>query len=138
MQELGPESHDVVLIQQLEHRWQVHYEDGESAFVSLVGDGGRVELMARVGLLPQTPTPHLLESLLAFNLLGNESGGTRAALQVEERAICLLRDQELAPLSLGGLRDALRSLVALACSWRPLISASAQEAPPLFNPKESP
>lgn len=137
MQELGPDSADIVLIQQAGHRWQVDYEDGESAFVSQISDEGRIELMARAGPLPESAHPQLLEALLAFNLLGAGNGGVRAGLQMDQRSVCLLRDLDSAALDTAGLRDALRSLVALACNWRPVLSPTP-ETSPFFNPKELP
>lgn len=127
LQDLGPRSTDVVsVVQDDVNAWAVTFQD--DSLVQLTWQEGppRLELLARVSRLAPLPAREVLEGLLMFNLLSADSGGARMALGASDRGLYLMRDLPLASLDLDTLRDALRSLAAMATSWHEALSA--QEA----------
>lgn len=132
MQDIGPHSADVAsVVQDDSNAWAVGFQDGSLVQLTWLDGPPRLELLARVTRLEPLLAHELLEGLLMFNLLSADSGGARMALSASDRSLYLMRDLPPDALSLDGLRDALRSLAAMAGKWRDALAAQrAGPTPP--------
>lgn len=144
LQGIGPHCEDIAAVAQDDPAtWAITFHDASQVLLNWFDAPSRLELLTAVcPLEPQTPNV-VLETLLGFSLFGRDNGGTRMALDPQDRVLYLVRDLPVDGLGLSDLRDALRSLVGLAERWHTCLAAlppypgTALTTPPT-NPKHPP
>ncbi len=126
---LGPLGSDVsAVIAHAEDAWVVSFLDDTQAVLRWCNTPERLQTSTQVAQFEQALSAEMLEVLLAFNLLSDQTQGARMAWEPRDRTLHLVRDLPQAECRTDTLLESLRSLVGTADYWREALMDEAQIA----------
>ena len=109
--------------------WGLQFDE-EAIHCELDAGGERLYLTMELGPLPEARREDVLQSLLAFNVLGIETGGVRMALDRPGGQVLQVCDILTAGIDVTQVAQVVESLLAKAEAWRALLAGAETTAAP--------
>lgn len=134
LQELGPVTPEIdAVMQQDESCWLLVLEDESSITVEWTGNPDRLVLSTALGRPSENAQLSVYETLLSYNLLWQDTGGVRMAIDGPNGDVILIYDLFDDHLLVADLQTVVLNLVSIASIWRDYVQkdTSAHALPPI-------
>ena len=134
MQELGPQITEIdAVLQQDDTCWVLVLADETSITVEWAANPERLVLSSGLGRPVQGAELAVYETLLSYNLLWQDTGGVRMAIDGPQGEVLLIYDLFDDHLSLAELQTVVLNLSNIAAIWRDYVrkDAAAPALPPI-------
>jgi hypothetical protein len=128
--EIGERSGDIEAVFQVAaDRWVVALKDERQVDVGLNELARRLYLSMEIGQPRPDDLHRVMRALLTYNLMWQESDGTRAAMAADDGPASLIADIPLSDLSDAGMQAAIAALSRNAEIWRSFIEGEMTAQP---------
>lgn len=134
IEELGPKTPEVdAVLQQDETNWVLMLEDESAIIIEWASNPSRLVLSANLGRPNEGSQLTIYETLLSYNLLWQDTGGVRMAIDGPQGEVMLIYDLCDDHLTLGELQTVVLNLANIAEIWRDYVGKDSNSAslPPI-------
>lgn len=136
MQELGPQTPEIdAVLQQDEKSWLLVFSDEQSIYVEWANNPERLVLSTGLGKPVEGCQLQVYETLLSYNLLWQNTGGVRMAIDGPNGEVLLIYDLFDDQLSLSELQTVVLNISSIAEIWRDYVKKDnlASSLPPISS-----
>lgn len=136
LQELGPQTPEIdAVLQEDEKSWLLVFSDEQSVYVEWANNPDRLVLSAALGKPVEGNELQVYETLLSYNLLWQDTGGVRMAIDGPQGDVMLIYDLFDDQLSLAELQTVALNITSIAAIWRDYVRKdnSASALPPISS-----
>ncbi len=136
LQELGPQTPEIdAVLQEDEKSWLLVFADEQSVYVEWANNPDRLVLSTGLGRPPEGNELPVYETLLSYNLLWQDTGGVRMAIDGPQGDIMLIYDLFDDQLSLAELQTVVLNINSIAAIWRDYVRKDNAESslPPISS-----
>ncbi|MDO8298162.1 type III secretion system chaperone [Lacisediminimonas sp.] len=134
MQELGPQTPEIdAVMQQDDTNWVLMLEDESAVAIEWTGNPSRLVLSANLGHPSEGSQLSVYETLLSYNLLWQDTGGVRMAIDGPQGEVMLIYDLFDDHLTVAELQTVVLNLTSIASIWRDYVKkdSNASSLPPI-------
>lgn len=136
LQELGPQTPELdAVLQENEKSWLLVFGDEQSIYVEWANNPDRLVLTTGLGRPVEGNELQVYETLLSYNLLWQDTGGVRMAIDGPQGEIMLIYDLFDDQLSLAELQTVVLNITSIAGIWRDYVQkeSAASALPPISS-----
>jgi hypothetical protein len=136
LQELGPQTPEIdAILQEDEKSWLLVFADEKSVYVEWAANPERLVLSTGLGKPVEGSELQVYETLLSYNLLWQDTGGVRMAIDGPQGEIMLIYDLFDDQLSLSELQTVVLNISNIAGIWRDYVGkdSSVSSLPPISS-----
>lgn len=134
VQELGPQTTEIdAVLQQDESNWVLMLEDESAIIIEWASNPSRLVLSANLGRPGEGSQLPVYETLLSYNLLWQDTGGVRMAIDGPQGEVMLIYDLFDDHLTVADLQTVVLNLASIAGIWRDYVKKdnSTASLPPI-------
>jgi hypothetical protein len=136
MQELGPQTPEIdAVLQQDDSNWVLVFEDETSIVIEWADTPARLVLTSSLGRANEDAQLGIYETLLSYNLLWQETGGVRMAIDGPQGEVMMIYDLFDDHLTVADLQTVVLNLTSIAGIWRDYVRKDPRNSslPPIGN-----
>lgn len=134
VQELGPQTPEIdAVMQQDDTNWVLMLDDESAVSIEWAGNPSRLVLSANLGRPHEGSELSIYETLLSYNLLWQDTGGVRMAIDGPQGEVMLIYDLFDDHLTVTELQTVVLNLCSIANIWRDYVKkdSSLASLPPI-------